>query len=565
MSNPRGPQRYQGQSPERPQRAEGASHLAVPNAPPLPLSGGLGILAMATLLILLPSGCGSDGAEGITEPTPVPSLSLSLTPSALEVEAGGATTVTATVARGGGFSGSVDLEVGRVGDHLAVEVGEWEEVGSALRFPVRLTVDPDAPGDHRTLSLRAHGTGGLEAAAELEVTLVEAPEEPGPEVILDLSACRAGDTPIWLAVWNGRDGWQRAQAEGNRVTFNLARDHSVGGFAWVTAGAGRVVSVQLATQEELTAFPQPLCTPVGTGMATATVAGLDETHAATFFLGGGRGSAQSALPDARINGIMEGVHDLLAYRGSLIEPGCADRILIRRDVEVESGGSLGVVDFQGDEAFAPATARATLSGAGSGQKIHLMGYYSGDSCVGGEMALHPARLVEGSSFTIRGVPASHQRSSDMHQLTVTEVDGPVARLAAHFFRELSDQAVELWPGFTPHMSDTDGAHRRLAMETQIPSPYLTGETGVVSLTFGTGDLTFTTSASFAALGGSEDMTLVTADLSAVEGWDATWAPAPGATVQWTVQVTAVSTLEAARRSFCGQEAWVRMAGVSGTR
>lgn len=543
----------------------GAALPSTQSQPSLSVFGGLGILAMATVLILLPTGCGSDGAEGITEPTPTPSLNLSLSTGSLEIEAGESATVTATVTRGGGFTGVVELSVSGVGSHLSVEVGDPDEVGAVLRFPLRVEVDLDAPGGARTLALRAHGAGGLQAEGELGVTLVEAPEAPGPEVTLDLSACRAGDTPVWLAVWNGRDGWQQAHAEGDRVTFTLAADHPVGGFAWVTSGAGRDVSVQLATVEELTAFPQPLCTQVGTGTVTATAAGLGETHAATLFLGGGRGSAQSALPAAQIRGVKEGVHDLLAYRGSLIEPGCADRILIRRDVEVEDGGSLGVVDFTGEEAFAPALARATLSGAGGGQRVHLMGYYSGDACVGGEMALHPARLVEGSSFTIRGVPATEQRGSDMHQLTVTEVDGAVARLTAHFFRELSDQHVELWPDFTPQISDAAGGHRRLAMETRIPSPYLTGETGVVSLTFGTGDLTFTTSASMAALGGSEDVTLVTADLSAVEGWDATWAPAPGATVQWTIQVTAVSTLEAARRSFCGQEAWVRMAGVSGTR
>lgn len=530
-----------------------------------PLRPGLALMGLATLLLILPA-CDSEGVEGgITEPTPTPTLSLSLDPTDLEVEAGASASVSATVTRGGGYAGMVELEVSDAGDHLEVEVGEPQAVGATLRFPLEVRVHDEAPEGLRTLSLRARGSGGLEATGDLTVTALAPPQEPGPEVLLDLSACGNDATPVWIAVWNGRDAWQRAQPEGDQVAFRMARDQEVGGFAWVTGQGGWDVSVQLATVEELTAFPQALCSPGGSATATASVEGLQESHYATLFLGGGRGSAHHSIPDTRVTGILEGVHDLLAYRGSLIEPGCADRILIRRDVEVEDGGHLGVVDFRDEAAFPPATARVTLTGAGPGQKAHLMGYYTGEGCVGGEMALHPPRLVEGGAFTIRGVPGAEQRPTDMHQLTVTEVDGTLSRLTAHFFREMADREVELWAPITPQLSDVDGAHRRLAMDMRIPSQYLTGETAAVSLTFGTGVLTFTTSATVAALGGQEDVALATTELSSVEGWDATWAPAPGATVQWTVQLTSASTLQAVRRRFCTEEAWVRMAGASGSR
>ena len=97
-----------------------------------------------------------------------------------------------------------------------------------------------------------------------------------------------------------------------------------------------------------------LCTSslANTKTVFAQVAGLAQFDRASLALGNGFGSA-TTNGTATISYVQPGPQDLLAY---LTGNAGADRLIIRRDLDVAASASLGTIDFASAEAVAPALA-----------------------------------------------------------------------------------------------------------------------------------------------------------------------------------------------------------------
>src|SRR5690606_14013110 len=130
--------------------------------------------------------------------------------------------------------------------------------------------------------------------------------------------------------------------------------------------------------------PVAMCAP-----AAPTTVGMSGTaiHAGPFepfsyHLGGGTGASDGANPAFTITGIPPGVHDLVVtgYSGQTLSP----RILLRRDVTVVPGGSLGTVDIaHPSESFTPLQATLQISFAGvqpGGTLTRAMNYLTTAAC-----------------------------------------------------------------------------------------------------------------------------------------------------------------------------------------
>ena len=545
-----------------------------------------GFLALAGvgLALLLLTACGSDsgtptvpGNGGGGDPPPTPAIALTISPASASVEAGSASSLTATVSRSGGFTGSVSVELQGLPSGVSASEGNPSTSGTTSTFAVAIETTTSATPGQYELTVRASGSGVSAVTRPFALTLTAPPPDDdddgnggsGAVVTVDFTGCLMDEPPIWVGFQNGTGAWDRAAGSGTTFTFPLTAE--VGAYAWVMERSeGPITQAVYLTRGELLA-EQPLrvcVTQAGEASMTGQVAGLGATEFATVSLGLGAGFASGAAPQLQVTGMAEGTFDLLAYRFSATDPR-PSRFLLRRDVVVTDGGSLGTLDFGGSEAFAPATAQVTISGAGAAGASALMGYLSGEQCAGNNTSLSPIPGAGPGPVTVPGIPADRQRDGDVHQLTVISVSEEGEILDTRFFRTLADQSVTLPPSVEPAVSEVDGPYLRLRTTFPIPEAYRGGEMGVAFLSLsyagasGGSERIFSTAVSRARLA-SATAQVTTPDLSGAPGWSAAWAVPSGASVDWFAGVSATSAPGAVPGNLCVDGAWIRQASRQGT-
>lgn len=612
------------------------------------------VLAAAALLV---QGCGG-GGDGATGPQPAPSILIQVQPGSVTVAPGGSATATASVTRGGGFTGAVVItleglpsgvtgtvaptqtsgattqaalifqagaspapgnhpvtlraqgagvsdatvtltllvsapagDFGLTLDPAALQVAAGSSgtvqvaiqrtsfagavalsVGGEPPAGVTATFDPAQPGGtsstltlsvaggtqagSHTLAIQGTGTPGTRSAT-LNLTIIAGGGTQG-NVVADFVACPAGQRPIWFAYQNGSGPWTRVQGQNHVYAFPVGANG--GGFAWaIQSGGSSAVQVQYFASSEITGLPLVFCAS-GTKTVAGTAAGLAGNDQALVSLGEGVGTPSPGSPAFQITGVRSGVQDLVAYRFDPSSPGTRDRVLIRRDLDIPEGGSVGTVDLGGAESFAPAQATATVTGAGGDPLIHLMGYHTGPTCSGASLYTGPPGAA--TSFPFRGIPAARQRSGDVHVLTVTAFGGTVNRIVQEWFHALADRAVALPPAVTPTVIPLQGPYKRLQATFTIPEEYLGGTGGVVLLAWETVQRRASVAASFARLPGANAQ-LAMPDLTGVEGFDVAWVPGSGEAVAWLVQVTGNHFPPSATTPPCADGGWLRSVQVAG--
>src|SRR5205085_5078336 len=112
------------------------------------------------------------------------------------------------------------------------------------------------------------------------------------------------------------------------------------------------------TRADLIAGPVVSCAAnaTGTNTVSGTAAGLGATDLAILSIGSGSAVIIGASPAFSATSVVTGVSDLVAYKTDALGSTATDRALIRRDVNVTGNISVGTVDFNGGESFAPAPA-----------------------------------------------------------------------------------------------------------------------------------------------------------------------------------------------------------------
>lgn len=483
------------------------------------------------------AACGSDGGNvtdpGNGGPGPEPAISLQLQPANGSVQQGGSGGFTATVTRSSGFSGAVTVAVEGAPSGVAATVAAPQTSGVVTTASVTIDAAGTAAPGGSSLTVRATGPGVNDATATFALTVTEGDSGGGAaNVSVDFRTCLPDDRPIWLAFQDGSGPWTRVSATDDVYHFRI--DAAQGGTVWVSENGGQTVTfAQRNTRAEMTSAPVLVCNR-GTKSASGTVAGLSGTRIAAISLGDGSGFASVQQTAFELSGIRSGPHDLVAYRFDLQAPGTADRAIIRRDIDVPDGGSVGSLDFESGEAFAPATANVTVTGADGAPLAPVMGYYTGEACT--FAPLYFGGTSAGATFAVRGIPADRQRATDFHALSVSALSGATTRVAVEIFRALGDRTIALGPGFSPTVTSADGPYRRLRAAFTIPGAYLAAAAGGTNLLYTAGERTMSLSTSFAVHGGSgADVTMP--DLSGAEGWNPAWAPVSGAQVQWFVQIS----------------------------
>ena len=478
------------------------------------------------------------------EVSPIVALGLSRSPSALTIAPGGSGTTTVTLTRTN-FTGAVTLSLtGPAGVTGSFSPSAPTGTSSTLTVNVAVSV---APGTY-ALTINGTSTAGPRSTA---LTLTVGTGGTG-NVTVDFSGCPVEERPVWVAAQNGIGPWTRVTGTGDVYTFTIGS--SGGGLADVVVGAGNAasVTVRYLTQAEFTAGGTLAFCPLPSGKTiNGTVANSGVSDVSTVSLGGSSATASFGATTFQLTDVPDGNQDLVAYRRSLIG---SDAAIIRRSQNIPDNGTITTLDFNGVEAFTPATALITLSGLLGGETVsHNMAYHVNANCAAA--SLYGGALA-GATFTASGIPGAQQQGTDFHGLTVFASASPASRFITQYNHTLTARTLTLGAVMpTPTITDLGGgSYKRLQAVYTLPTDY----EGSTSFGYSDGvDKSVSISATFGYLG-STSVTLALADYSALSGWDNNWPPANGGTANWTLSGAS------AFASQCTEGATFKSASETGT-
>jgi len=443
------------------------------------------------------------------------SVALSVQADTVVVFQGTSSTTTLTVARTQ-FSGDVAISAENVPANVTV-AGEPANV-SGNSTTVRVVAASNAAPSTTDVTLRGTLAGfpsSASSTAKLVVVVRQAPT--GGNVLLDWSRCGA---PPFVAYQDGSGPWTPADVAGNVARFTISS--STGGFAYANVEG---VTVRYMTQSELAASPIDLCgIRAGTNVVTGTAQHTTSSEFYTYDLGGGVGTSTTNAPNITINSVRDGVHDLVAF-GSQLATG---RAYIARDIEVPRTTSLGVVELAGPNGFGVSRAGVNVIGPVSGDElVQSMSYLTTSACT--VNPLYSNSFFGSLSSQTLGFPASVQRPTDFHMMTVTANRTGQVRTTTLTFHTFGNVTLTLPPLLTtPTLEVVAGPYLRERVTfSTIPAIYNSS----VSLRYTEGRHVMQVVASIAYAGAGNPV-LTMPDLSGVAGWQNSYAYATGAAGTW---------------------------------
>ena len=366
--------------------------------------------------------------------------------------------------------------------------------------------------------------------------------------------------PVWLAYQSGDGAWTRVtpRAAGDTTRFAFSvRDR--GGVAVVTRSEGEgeaayELAVFYGSAEEIATFGRAESAPMaeGTKRLTGSVAGGGMMSQTTVTLGGTMAMVMPMQSTFTMSNVASGPQDLVAALSSFSmdgpEPSIAlSKLIIRRGVDLADGAAIPTLDFGGAEAFAPASAALTVEGAAGAQIATSVSYRT----AGGGMGLLSAGLGGARYY---GVPSAKQVAGDLHMLSVMalppgageeeeEEELPIGvgagtadgtRAVLTYFAEARDRTIALGPVLeTPAVAAvTGGAYPRWRASVARQAEYGSGLVAEFAQEEAGRHVTVTVTEKYA--GDAKTWEPAVPDLAAAEGFDAAWAPRPGAPMSWTV-------------------------------
>lgn len=509
----------------------GSIALSLDNPPPglsatfQPASNGLVPMTIAAAASVAPGaytvtvrGRANDGTTATTDVVvnvARASITLAVKPESLTVFQGTSSTTTLSFTRTL-FPGDVTVTAENVPANITVTGEPAIVAGNSTTIRVAATTDA-SPGT-TDVTIRGSLTGfPASASATAKLTLIVRQAPTGGNVILDWSRCGA---PPFVAYQDGSGAWARADVAGNVARFTVSS--ATGGFAYAD---NEGVTVRFMTQSELTASPIDFCPlKAGTNTVTGTAQHVTGSEFFTYDLGGGVGTSSSLAPSIMINGVRDGIHDLVAF-GSQLSTG---RAYIARDIEIPRVTSLGTVELGGPNAFGVSRANLNVIGQVSGDPLVLaMSYLTTSACTSN--FLYTQSLFGALSAQTLGFPETVQRPTDFHSLTVTASRAGQVRATTLTFHTFGNVTLSMQPLLAaPTLEALPGSYLRERATFGVISP---GYNTSVSLRYTEGRHTMIVTASM-AYAGVNNPVLTMPDLSGVTGWQNSYAYATGAAGTW---------------------------------
>jgi hypothetical protein len=475
-------------------------------------------------------------ALSITAPPAGGSYTMAVAPTAATVAAGANSQATVTLTRTGGFVGAVALTATTP---AGVTVAFAPSSVTGTTSTATITVAGGTAAGVVQVTLRGTATGQPERTATIALTITAGGGGGGTGNVA-WTFCESAGLPIWFAAQDGNGAWTRVTPSGQEYRFQVGSAR--GGVAYVTPeDAGTVLKVFYGTAAELQAQGANICSGrLGAGRTVSgTVANAPVPGITLATLGGVSGTL--AGNTVNFTRIPSGVVDLVGGAAAIGFGGSGvtftlQRMLLRRGLNPANLGSLGSIDFNGAESFAPATATATLTN-GNGEFTALTSSYL--TANGGLGAYYVATGGSGSDVTLAGVPGDKRQAGELHlfNISVTPSLDPNAgatRNVGFVNAAIANRTITFGPAMTlPTVTSLGGG--RLQAVYPIQSAY--NRYWIASFDQTTIDRRVDIEMTSGWFGGGGSVTLAMPDLSGVAGWNAAWALQPGTSTSWMVSGT----------------------------
>ena len=449
------------------------------------------------------------------------SIQLTLNPTTLSLPQGGSGAITVSVARSGGFTGVVTLAVSGLPTGVTTTIDPSQLSASTTTATVTVTTTAAVTPASYTATVTATGEGVSSATATHQLTVTASPSATDVEY----RYCDASQVPIFFAYQDGAFEWRRvtgstsggvtrfsftltqarggvlsvfqsdvsaasgSQAYGRRanVARSLRSHHALrtrfGAAAGRTTAIGRSIvaeayqtAVLYASAAELAQEGADNCAfTVPTKTITATVQGVSPGQYGILALGGSSDlfDGETSANPIMFSDVPTGVVDFV---GTRMEPGQPpDKTIILRGLDIPDGGSLPAsVNFDAS-GVVPASATATITGAGG----HDLEIFT-------ELITANSRLLmwfdlAPSDVTARpwqGLPSANMISGDFHGLYVfaSPPGSDDYRVALKFVGPVADETLSLGgdiPTAGIQQVSTD-AYPRFRFFGSLPSEYSKG-------------------------------------------------------------------------------------------
>ena len=226
------------------------------------------------------------------------------------------------------------------------------------------------------------------------------------------------------------------------------------------------------SQSELQAQGTALCA-AGTG-STKTVSGsttnTGTAASARIALGSVGFSVQPATGSFQVGSVPPGVFDLVAATLDGATPPNSIRMLIQRNLNPASGGSVGVLDFSG-AGFLPTVSTLALSNTLSQTVIASYNLHTANN----PQSLYYSTIVTGTAIPLFGVPTAQQVAGDLHYIVGQALSGTTdVRFAGMAFGTIAAKTLTFGSALTPAPVPSAlvfAPYARLRMMVTIPPEY----------------------------------------------------------------------------------------------
>ncbi len=509
----------------------------------------------------------SAAGTGITAPTvtytlivvPVPTLSVSVAPASASILAGTNGSATATIVRGGGFAAAVAMTSTGAPAGMTVTFTPTSIVAASTTSALAIAVGSSVAAGVYPIVISAAGTGVPTATDTLTITVTAV----ASGTTVTLSYC-AADAPIWLAYQDGTGAWIRATPNSGTNTYAFPIASGKLGVATVdTVGTGFDLNVTYATTAEANGFGSAVGVGVCGGKTiNGSVANVSNAQIAYVTLGY---STAFVIPITSsvfaLTKVAAGAQDLFASRLDATTQR-ADKLILRRGLNIADGGSLAVLDFNAAEAFVPTSANVTVTGLGA-DTASIGSLFNGTrGSTFGFIGTISDYLAATGAAAYDAVPLAQLAAGELQQLFAsasTANNDQNSRFSAVYFRGPTDRSLALGPVLsTPTLTRlTGGAYSRVRAQLAVQSEYSRFFNAEFSQSALFRNTSIGATTSYVG-GGAWDLSIP--DLSGATGWNPTWGLQNGTGIDWfvtaqggsiyflDVSVTDGSTMKSAQRS-----------------
>lgn len=514
----------------------------------LTITAGAASVAGASTIIITGVGSGVNNQTATVQLTvtaaPVSNALFTISPSITSYLAPNSALIsylpTIDIVRNTGYTGAISFSTTGLPPTLAAIVTPTNVTGNTASIGI---LNAGVANGTYTATIRAVGvSGGGERTATIQI--VVAPQTVG-NITWRICSSAPRFPSYFVAFRDGTGPWTRSVPNDSGTAFGMNITSGTGSVAFVTVDSGVArTTVHNYTQQELAAAAASDCRLYPNG-STRNVSGqvtpLTPSEQAIVSMGWWFASAANPFNTTstyQLLNLPSGPLDLVAMK-QVTSAGVPfpARGVIRRQVNPASGASNAVIDINGAESFATATATWTVGNANN-EPFGITQHFITAGGTSAQMHIVPGFEATETVRTVYGVPASVSIGGDLHQVVLT-IGTLAAKRATRqvitYMRTLADRSINFGPVMpAPTMTGVSASGTGLLRaQGTLPTEYASGVSLDVKST-GTRPRYATVFATRGYLGAGTAYDVRMPDLTAVLGWDRNWNIRPGDVTEWWV-------------------------------